>query len=129
MRHQAGAGADRLQQSDEAWTIDTRSRAHPLAVRERLRQIIAKITSRSVTVHQRGQKRFQETQAPFWERYADHDGIRFAINDQHPIIASLAERLSSEDADLLRMPLDSVAASLPVEMIYSDYSTHPRQIR
>ena len=83
-----------------------------------------------MTVHRgRGQKLFQETQAPFWERYADHDGIRFAINDQHPIIVSLKERLSPEDADLLRTLLDSVAASLPVEMIYSDYSTHPRQIR
>lgn len=116
---------------DEAWTIDIKkSRARPPhAARERLRQIIARITSRSVTVHRgRGQKLFQETQAPFWERYADHDGIRFAINDQHPIIVTLAERLSPEDADLLHTLLDSVAASLPVEMIYSDYSTHPREI-
>lgn len=116
---------------DEAWTIDIKkSRARPPhAVRERLRQIIAKITTRSVTVHRgRGQRLFQETQAPFWERYADHDGIRFAINEQHPIIAALARKLSPEDAGLLRTLLDSVAASLPVEMIYSDYSTHPREI-
>lgn len=116
---------------DEAWTIDIKkSRASPPhAVRERLHQIIAKITTRSVAVHRgRGQRLFQETQAPFWERYADHGGIRFAINEQHPIIASLERRLSPEDADLLRTLLDSVAASLPVEMIYSDYSTHPREI-
>lgn len=116
---------------DEAWTIDIKkSRARPPhAVRERLRQIIAKITTRSVTVHRgRGQKLFQESQAPFWERYADHGGIRFAINEQHPLIASLDTRLSTEDADLLRVLLDSIAASLPVEMIYSDYSTHPREI-
>ncbi len=116
---------------DEAWTIDIKkSRARPPhAVRERLRQIIAGITNRSVRVHQgRGQKLFQETQAPFWHRYADHDGIRFAINDQHPMLVSLAGRLPPEDASLLYMLLDSVAASLPVEMIYSDYSTHPREI-
>ena len=116
---------------DEAWTIDIKkSRAGPPhAVRERLRQIIAKITTRSVTVHRgRGQRLFQETQAPFWEHYADHDGIRFAINEQHPIIAALARKLSPEDAGLLRTLLDSVAASLPVEMIYSDYSTRPREI-
>lgn len=117
---------------DEAWTIDIKkSRARPPhAVRERLRQIIAKITNRSVTVHRgRGEKLFQETRAPFWERYADHDGIRYTISDQHPIIASLEKRISPEDADLLRTLLDSVSASLPIEMIYSDYSTHPRQIR
>lgn len=116
---------------DEDWTIDIKkSRARPpLAVRERLRQIITKITSRSVSVHRgRGQKLFQETQAPFWERYADHDGIRFEINYQHPIIASLTKKLSPENAEIFRTLLDSVAASLPVEMIYSDYSTHPREV-
>lgn len=116
---------------DEAWTIDIKkSRARPPhAVRERLRQIIARIVGRSVTVHRgRGQKLFQENRAPFWERYVDHDGIRFAINEEHPLIASLGKRLSSEEVELLRVLLDSIAASLPVEMIYSDYSTNPRDI-
>ncbi|MFT2095817.1 ATP-binding protein [Acidiphilium multivorum] len=116
---------------DEAWTIDIKkSRARPPhAVRERLRQIITKITARSVTVHRgRGQKLFEETTAPFWERYAEHGGIRYAINAQHPLIASLCARLVPEDAETLSMVLDSIAASLPVEMIYSDYSTHPREV-
>lgn len=116
---------------DEDWTIDIKkSRARPPhAVRERLRQIIAKITARSVTVHRgRGQKLFQETNAPLWERYADHGGIRFAINTQHPLIASLVTRLQPESVNTLRVLLDSIAASLPVEMIYSDYSTHPREV-
>lgn len=116
---------------DEDWTIDIKkSRARPPhAVRERLRQIIAKITARSVTVHRgRGQKLFQETDAPLWERYADHGGIRFTINTQHPLIVSLAAKLQPDDASTLRVLLDSIAASLPVEMIYSDYSTHPRDV-
>lgn len=116
---------------DEDWTIDIKkSRARPPhAVRERLRQIIAKITARSVTVHRgRGQRLFQETDAPLWERYADHGGIRFAINAQHPLIVSLSAKLQPDDADMLRVLLDSIAASLPVEMIYSDYSTHPREV-
>ncbi|AGH85989.1 MULTISPECIES: ATP-binding protein [Ralstonia solanacearum species complex] len=116
---------------DEAWTIDIKkSRARPPhAVRERLRQIILQITNRSVIVHRgRGQKIFQEIEAPLWERYADHGGIRFAINTEHPVIASLSAKLSPEDADLLRVLVDSISASLPIEMIYSDYSTHPREM-
>lgn len=116
---------------DEAWTIDIKkSRARPPhPVRERLRQIISQITARSVTVHRgRGQKLFQESQAPLWERYADHGGIRFAINAEHPLIASLGARLSAADAASLRVLIDSIAAALPVEMIYSDYSTHPREV-
>lgn len=116
---------------DEAWTIDIKkSRARPPhTVRERLRQIITKITASSVTVHRgRGQKLFQETQAPLWERYADHGGIRFAVNMQHPLIQSLDAKLAPEDVRSLHVLLDSVAASLPVEMIYSDYSTSPRDV-
>lgn len=117
---------------DEAWTIDIKkSRARPpYPVRERLRQIISQITARSVTVHRgRGQKLFQESEAPLWERYADHGGIRFAINAEHPLVAALGARLSPADADSLRVLLDSIAAALPIEMIYSDYSTHPREMR
>jgi hypothetical protein len=116
---------------DEAWTIDIKkSRARPPhAARERLRQIIAKITARSVTVHRgRGQKLFQETEAPLWERYVDHGGVRFEINKQHPIVIALNGKLMPEAGYSLRVLLDSLAASLPVEMIYSDYSTHPREV-
>lgn len=116
---------------DEAWTIDIKkSRARPPhAVRERLQQIISKITARSVIVHRgRGQKLFQETQAPLWERYADHGGIRFAVNMQHPLIQSLGAKLAPEEVRSLTVLLESVASSLPVEMIYSDYSTNPRDV-
>jgi hypothetical protein len=116
---------------DEAWTIDIKkSRARPPhAVREHLRQIIDRVTARSVTVHRgRGQKLFQESEAPLWERYSDHGGIRFAINSQHPLIAALQARLTAEDVNALDILLDAVAASLPIEMIYSDYSTSPRAV-
>jgi hypothetical protein len=116
---------------DEAWTIDIKkSRARPPhAVRERLRQIIAKIANRSVTVHRgRGQRLLQEDKAPLWERYADHGGICYEINAEHSLITSMSQKLVPEDADSLRVLLQSIAASLPVEMIYSDYSTHPREM-
>jgi len=115
---------------DEAWTIDIKkSRARPpYEVRERLRHIIAKITARSVTVHRgRGRKLFQEAQAPLWERFAEHSGIRFAVNLEHPLVASLQKKLAASEAESLLFLLNSIASSLPVEMIYSDYSTHPRQ--
>lgn len=116
---------------DEAWTIDIKkSRARPPhAVRERLRQIISKITDRSVTVHRgRGQKLFREDAAPLWERYADHGGIRYDINSEHPLITSIGAKLQAQENDALRLLLESIAASVPVEMIYSDYSTHPREM-
>ncbi|MBB3139255.1 ATP-binding protein [Halomonas organivorans] len=116
---------------DESWTIDIKkSRARPpRQVRERLRQIISEVTGRSTTVHRgRGQRLFQDNAAPIWERYADHGGIRYTINGSHPLIQRLVERLDKDGEKNLNVLLASISASLPVEMIYSDYSTHPQEV-
>jgi hypothetical protein len=117
---------------DEAWTIDIRkSRARPpLAVRERLRQIIGTITSRSTTVHRgRGQRLLEEISAPVWERFADHGHIRYALNNSHPLVQTLAERLRPAERARLDAILDAAASALPIEMIYSDYSTSPQDVQ
>jgi hypothetical protein len=116
---------------DESWTIDIKkSRARPPhLVRERLRQIIGQVTGRSTTVHRgRGQKLFDDVKAPMWERYSDHCGIRYAVNTTYPLIEELRSRVGEAEKKLLALVLDSVGASLPIEMIYSDYSLHPRQV-
>jgi hypothetical protein len=116
---------------DEAWTIDIKkSRARPPhAVRERLRQIIDRIASRSVTVHRgRGQRLFQEEAAPLWERYADYGGIRYAVNSNHPLIKAVEELIPPADRERLCLLVASIGASVPVEMIYSDYCTSPREM-
>jgi hypothetical protein len=116
---------------DESWTIDIKkSRARPpLPVRERLRGIIAQVSGRSTTVHRgRGQRLFEEVAAPVWERYADQGGIRYSLNGSHPLVQRLAARLDQEGVQHLHILLESISASLPVEMIYSDYSLHPREV-
>ena len=116
---------------DEAWTIDIKKSRSlpPPPVRERLRQIIDQVSGASTTVHRgRGQKLFNEVSAPLWERYADNSGIRYALNRTHPLVQRLHEKLDGEVVRHLELLLESVASSLPVEMVYSDYSTHPRDI-
>lgn len=116
---------------DESWTIDIKkSRARPPhAVRERLRQIINRVIGRSTTVHRgRGQKLFEEVEAPVWERYADPGGIRYAINRSHPLVVKLSDRIGADAGRHLAILLESIGASLPVEMVYSDYSLHPREV-
>jgi len=115
---------------DESWTIDIKkSRARPPhPVRERLRQIINQITGRSTTVHRgRGQRLFEEVTAPLWERFADQGGIRYAVNTSHPLVQKLASRMDDRGQHLTLL-LESISAALPVEMVYSDYSTHPREV-
>lgn len=117
---------------DEAWTIDIRkSRARPpRAIRERLRQVIEQICGRSTRVHRgRGQKLFEEIKAPIWERYADQDCIRYSLNSWHPLIRKLSTRLDDEGMNILNVLMESIPSALPVEMIYSDFSTHPREVK
>ena len=117
---------------DESWTIDIRkSRAHPPPqIRERLRQVIARITDRSVTVHRgRGKRLFSEIKAPIWERYADQGkNIRYSLNREHPLVLALSDSLKHNGLNRLHILLESVSSSLPVETIYSDCSTHPKEM-
>jgi hypothetical protein len=116
---------------DESWTIDIKkSRARPPhEVRERLRQIISRVTSTSTRIHRgRGQKLFQASTEPLWERYAGKGSVRFDLNKSHPLLTSLEEKMTKAQCEGLRAYLAAVVASLPIEMIYSDYSTAPRNM-
>lgn len=116
---------------DKGWTIDIKkSRATPPhQIRERLRQIINRITGRSEKVHRgRGKKLFSETNCPLWERFADKGAIRYSVNQAHPLIVKIKEHLTEEQAKGVQMLIDAIEAAVPVEMIYSDFSTSPKDI-
>ncbi len=114
---------------DEDWTIDIKkSRASPpKQVRERMRQILNKIINRSTDVHRRrGKKLFDESSCPLWERYAEADNIHYEINAQHPLILSLIENPNNKVNQ--KFILNAISASLPLEMIYSDFSLSPKEM-
>ncbi len=116
---------------DEYWTIDIKkSRARPpVQVRDRLRQIINSITGRSISVHRgRAVRLHQEQKSPMWERYAERERIRFAVNGSHPLVAQLRSSLNDVQNGQLQLLIESVSASLPLEMIYSDFSTNPKEM-
>lgn len=117
---------------DQAWTIDIKkSRATPPhQIKDRLRQVITRITGRSENVSRdRGKRLFQEAKALLWERYADKEAVRYSINTEHPIIESLFRKLCEPEQKLLKELLSGLSSSLPIEMIYSDYSTRPKRVQ
>ncbi len=114
---------------DYDWVIDIKkSRARPpYLVRERLKQIIDKISNRSQVVHKgRGQKLFNEIKLPFWERHADQGIIKYSLNMEHPLVQSILDMLDEEKQKQFNLFAETVASSLPIGMIYSDYSTSPK---
>lgn len=72
---------------------------------------------------------FEEIQDPVWERYADHGKIHYALNSEHPLVHKLKQCLDKHGNEILSILLESISASLPVEMIYSDFSTNPRDVK
>lgn len=116
---------------DESWTIDIKkSRARPPhQVRERLRQVINHITGRSTIVHRgRSRRLFEELNAPIWERYADRGSIRYSLNSTHPLVMSIIKGLEEERRKPVETLLETIASALPVESIYSDFSTSPKEL-
>ncbi len=115
---------------DEQWTIDIKkSRAHPPSqVREQLKKIIGRISEQSINIHKkRGQKLFDKSKMPLWLRYASHSGIAYTLNRNHPLIIGSSELVEENDKKKFNEILALIEASLPVEMIYSDYSQTPKE--
>ena len=114
---------------DEHWTIDIKkSRAHPpYQVREKLKQIIDRITEQSTRVHAgRGRRLLEAVSVPLWLRYPEHDGIRYSLNREHPMIKAYNNSLRGDDRPKFKEVISTIENSVPVEAIYSDYSMSPR---
>lgn len=114
---------------DESWTIDIKkSRARPpRVVRDHLRQILVRITGAAIKVHRgRGSRLYQETDSPIWERYADQGQIRYSLNRSHPLVVQLLNQLDELGKRSFTALLEAIPAALPLELLYSDYSSNPR---
>jgi len=116
---------------DAMWTIDIKkaSARPPAAVRDRLKQVIARVSEGSSRVSKgHGKKLFQKDKTPIWNRYAEQGLIRYDINADHPMVQGLCEGLSEQQIKYLMMTLKAIGASLPSEMIYSDFSIDPKKL-
>lgn len=114
---------------DELWTIDIKkSRAYPpQQVKDTLRQVLNRIVEQSTRVHTgRGKKLFDENPEPCWTRYAEHGGVHYSVNKDHPVIASFQQMLEPDQQRLFQEVMAVVEDSIPVEAIYSDYSMTPK---
>lgn len=113
---------------DDQWTIDIKkSRAHPPPeVRRRFRQIIDRITDRSVKVYTgRATRALADDRLPLWRRVPAHGGMTYVPDRDHPLVASLRERLDADGQRHLECLLEGMSTALPVDAIYVDLATAP----
>lgn len=116
---------------DSTWSVDIKksSAQLPPVVRDRLKQVIARIQAGSTRTYQkRGQKLVDQERLPMWVRVQADRQIRYRPNLEHPVFVEFASRLSEE----LRRGFDNcitlVGASLPVETIFADLAVAHEQI-
>ena len=116
---------------DRYWTVDIKkSRARPpRAVRNHLKNILGRITGQSVRVQKgRGQRLRAQTRVPVWNRVTHRSGIHYRLNDSHPLAEAVRRRLDTAGQAHLRLLLSAIAASLPMELIYSDWAGKPKSV-
>ena len=116
---------------DHWWTIDIKKARvqPPRAIRSRLRQILDKVIAPSKRAYsERGQRLLSDNPHALWERIADHNGIKYVLNSDHPLIQNLIKKLDQVGKSQLKLFISAVAEGLPVEIISMDWSNDPKEV-
>ncbi|WP_163786708.1 ATP-binding protein [Myxococcus vastator] len=108
---------------DHLWSLDIKKSAAfpPAVIRERLRGLVPTMVRPSRTIHEyRGRVTGTGRVQPIWTRIEDRDGVRYEVDWNHPVVATL--RLSAENGHFSEIDnvLRAISSSLPVEAIYND---------
>lgn len=124
----ARVGIDIPNTMDAEWKIDIRKAAAqpPPPVRERLRRVVETVVTPSKrTYTRRGSKLTEDGRYRVWSRLQNKNRISYAVNDEHPLIASFSESLDAEQQRRFERLLRLVASGLPFDAMHVDVSANP----
>lgn len=108
---------------DLHWSLDIKkSTASPPAfIRDRLRGLVPTMVRPSRQANRyRGRLAEARGIRTLWRRLEDRDGIRYAVDRDHPVVAALRCSIDDGVVGELDNVLDAIAASLPIEALYND---------
>ena len=114
---------------DTEWSVDVRkSRVQPPAlVRAKLRPLVERMTDSARRPYTyRGVRQASGPGLPLWERGVLRGDVRYQINRTHPLIVRLQQE--GEGSSLIEPLLLAIEASLPLDMLFSDYGSNPHQL-
>lgn len=115
---------------DSLWKIDVKKSyaSPPSIIRERLKNVIEKITGSSTRVYKSKGTRLTRTDIPFWERHSARGEIKYTINKEHPMINSLMSKLDNAEQHELSEILNLIAGFFPKDALYSDLGNNPKEV-
>lgn len=108
---------------DHLWKIDVRkaSAQPPFAVREKLKQIVERITEASGRVYTfKGRKLVGPEIDSLWIRKAKHNEIAYEVNRDHPLLRHFAEHIGEEHANRFNAVISAVEQCFPIDAFFAD---------
>lgn len=110
---------------DSMWkiTVDKSDAQLPFALRNRLKQIVTLLKGRSAKVFRsKGGQIHDHSKISIWKRYAKAGEIRYEINRDHPLIATLFQVDSNGHYKKAESALRAIEQSFPVDAFSQDLS-------
>ncbi len=111
---------------DHLWKIDVKKSqaTPPEAVRRELKKIIGRISGAGKEVfNRRATKLKNRTMNPVWCREVSDGKIRYCVNEEHPLLKSLLEQASKEQAGQLKTCLRLINETFPHELFFADVAS------
>lgn len=108
---------------DDLWTLDVKkSTAYPPEiVKTRLKELLKNITvgsKRSFGFRQR--KEVADNITHVWEKIETREGVKYAVNLEHPILESLNAKLDEESKEMLSQYIETIQNNLPFNNLHYD---------
>lgn len=108
---------------DDLWTLDVKksTATPPELVKRRLKQIINQITEGSKRTYTfRGRKEIRDDVSQVWTISDTREGVRYDLNQDHPLFEKLADVLDEDAKKLLGDYVKTVATHFPIHRLHKD---------
>lgn len=117
---------------DDLWTLDVKKSTAmpPEIVKSRLKQLLGRIVESSKRTYTfRGRRETRSDVVHLWQVLDTRDGVRYELNDKHPLYEKLSELISDEARQLLGKYAYSVAMNFPINRLHNDIYNEKKIVR
>ena len=111
---------------DHLWNIDVKKSqaSPPESVRRELKKVIGRISGAGKLVFiRRATALKSRTMTPVWFREVADGKIRYGVNEEHPLVKALLEKITKEQAGELRTCLRLINETFPHELFFADVAS------
>jgi hypothetical protein len=108
---------------DHLWNIDVKKSqaSPPESVRRELKKVIGRISGAGKLVFiRRATALKSRTMTPVWFREVADGKIRYGVNEEHPLVKALLEKITKEQACELKTCLRLINETFPHELFFAD---------